>query len=190
MKGIVLTKFTRSTDLQPDSVIELLFRTYYSPLCKFVNKMVRDQALAEDIVQETFIRVWNNREKLDAAKSIKSYIYKIAYNYTLNHLEKQKSFTLHDYSEVDKKYHSAHADEQMIDHELQNKATEALNNLPVRCRAVFIMCRHENMSYQEVAEAMEVSVKTVENQMSKALKNLRQELSPYFDIMTLIVFLN
>lgn len=185
-----MTKKTKNIDLQPDSVIELLFRTYYSPLCKFVNKIVRDQALSEDIVQETFIRIWNNRDNLDSAKSIKSYLYKIAYNYTLNHLEKQKNFTLQDYSEVDKMYQSAQADEQIIDHELQHKASEAMNSLPVKCKAVFIMCRHENMTYQEVADAMEISVKTVENQMSKALKSLRQQLSPYFDVLTLVLFLN
>ena len=152
--------------------------------------MVRDQALAEDIVQETFIRLWNNRENLDATQSIKSYLYKIAYNYTLNHLEKQKNFSMHDYTEVDQKYHAAQADEPLIDDELQRKAAEALNNLPVKCRAVFIMCRHENMTYQEVADAMEISVKTVENQMGKALKTLRQQLSPYFDVISLIIFLN
>ena len=187
---IILTNTTGNTDLGPDSVIELLFRTYFAPLCKFVNKMVHDQALAEDIIQETFIRIWNSRENLDTTKSIKSYLYKIAYNYTLNHLEKQKNFTMHDYSEVDKKYQSAHADEQIINHELQYKAAEALNSLPVKCRAVFIMCRHENMTYQEVADAMEISVKTVENQMGKALKSLRQQLSPYFEVISLILFLN
>lgn len=191
-----LTHLNKETDtnskIEGDGkdLFEMLFKSFYKPLCIFSNNLVKDRSAAEDIVQEVFLKIWNKREDLDPSRSIKSYLFRATYNHTLNYLEKEKQhFNLTDYTDVTKEPNSPHADEDIQLKEMEAEVRKAIDHLPVKCRAVFLMCREQEMTYKEVAEAMNISVKTVENQMGKALKTLREKLAPYMDYLPIWVIL-
>jgi len=169
--------------------IEFLFKSFYAPLCKSVYKFVRDADAAEDIVQEVFYKVWRNRNSLDLSKSVKSYLYRSAINTALNYLEKNKRTVELEDNEVAKTGLAVNATEDLLDGaELQQKINCVIDGLPPRCQAVFTMSRFEEMSYQEIADTLNVSVKAVEKQMSKALKILREALKMYVNYL-IIMFL-
>ncbi|QHT66492.1 RNA polymerase sigma-70 factor [Rhodocytophaga rosea] len=158
--------------------IELLFKQYYSPLCRTVNRMVNDTDAAEDLVQDVFMKMWNNRQTLEINFSFKSYLYRSAINAALNHLEKnKKNVALEDSNFIEPT--SSEADEQLHYSEVQQRVQEATDALPPACKTIFVLSRHENMSYKEIAEALQISPKTVENQMGKALKHFREYLNVY-----------
>jgi len=160
--------------------IEELFRAYYSPMVKLVNRMLRNAEASEDIVQDVFVKVWNNRINLDKGKSIKSYLYRSAINTAINYLEKDKRSIRLDHNDLTS--HStigSQTEEGLNLKELERKVSEAIDSLPPRCKAVFVMSRYEELSYKEIAESMEISIKTVENQMGKALSIMREHLKLY-----------
>jgi RNA polymerase sigma-70 factor, ECF subfamily len=158
--------------------IELLFKHYYAPLCRTVNRMVRDTDAAEDLVQDVFVKVWNNRQALEINFSIKSYLYRSAINAALNYLEKNKKQVPMEEAAVLEP--SANNVEDMLNAaEVQQRVSEATEALPPACKTIFILSRHENMSYKEIADTLNLSPKTVENQMGKALKHFREYLSAY-----------
>jgi RNA polymerase sigma-70 factor (ECF subfamily) len=158
--------------------IELLFKHYYSPLCRTVNRIVRDTDAAEDLVQDVFMKVWNNRKTLEINFSMKSYLYRSAINSALNYLEKnKKQVHMEEASFVEP---STNNTEDLLNaSEVQQRVNEATEALPPACKTIFILSRHENMSYKEIADTLQISPKTVENQMGKALKHFREYLNAY-----------
>ncbi len=156
---------------------EELFRKWYAPLCKMVFRILRDQQLAEDTVQEVFIKLWEKRTELKIEVSLKSYVYRAAINASYNHLEKNKRYAklaLQDMTiELEE---SATADGQIQAQELEKKISNTLYTLPEACREIFILSRYEGLSYKQIAETLSISVKTVENQMGKALRIFREQL--------------
>lgn len=168
--------------------MEFLFKSFYIPLCKSVYRIVRDTDVAEDIVQEVFYKVWRNRDTLDLSKSVKSYLYRSAINTALNYLEKHKRVVELDGNEMLSNKYSANTTEEVLDgSELENKINCTINELPPRCKTVFMMSRFEEMSYQEIADSLDVTVKAVEKQMSKALQILRESLKMYVKYMILVI---
>lgn len=166
--------------------IELLFKQYYSPLCRTVNRIVNDTDAAEDLVQDVFMKVWNNRQTLEINYSFKSYLYRSAINSALNYLEKNKKKTALEDSAYSMPA-GTEADDQLHFEEVQQRVKEATEALPPACKTIFVLSRHENMSYKEIAEALQISPKTVENQMGKALKHFREYLNVYIKHLFSIV---
>ncbi|MDO1446779.1 RNA polymerase sigma-70 factor [Rhodocytophaga aerolata] len=167
--------------------IELLFKHYYASLCRTVNRIVRDTDAAEDIVQDVFMKVWNNRQTLEINFSIKSYLYRSAINSALNYLEKnKKQVHLEDANLLEP---SGNNVEEMLNAaEVQQRVFEATEALPPACKTIFVLSRHENMSYKEIADTLNISPKTVENQMGKALKHFREYLNAYIKHLFTITF--
>ncbi|ATP56645.1 RNA polymerase sigma-70 factor [Pedobacter ginsengisoli] len=162
-----------------------MFKAHYKELHSYANIMLRDQDIAEEIVQSMFLKFWEKRELLNVQTSIKAYLYKCVYNDSLNYLKHQKvktkyqDFTIHTMNN----HHEA-ASSRVELNELEFKLQEALNELPEHCRTIFQMSRFEELKYREIAEQLDLSIKTVENQMGKALKILRLKLA---DFITLIL---
>ncbi len=158
--------------------MEALFKKYYAPLGRTVNRMVNDSQATEDILQDVFLKIWNNRKEMEFNYSIKSYLYRAAINAALNYLEKNKRNVS---IEVDSLPEQAtyHVEEQIHASELESRVKEAIETLPPACKTVFVLSRYEEMSYKEIADSMQISVKTVENQMGKALKQMKLYLSTY-----------
>ncbi len=141
--------------------------------------MVRSSAVAEDIVQDVFLKVWNNRTQLDEQKSVKAYLYRAAINTTLNYLEKAKSQTaLSD--EYENQVGVNTVDESVAYQETEQRIQAAIDTLPPKCKVVFTLSRFEDQSYAEIAQTLSISVKSVEKHMGKALKILREQLKDYF----------
>ena len=158
--------------------IEELFNEHYEFLCNVANRLLNDRDAARDIVQDVFLQLWRKRNELNIDHSMKGYLYRAAINGSLQYLEKSKR-TLH-IVEDPSPPNLIHRDvEETIQYkELKKDYEKALDLLPTKCRAIFVLSRYEEMKYKEIAAHLEVSVKTVETQMSIALKRLKGYLEP------------
>lgn len=162
--------------------IELLFRLYYGKVCQAVYKIIPKADITEDLAQEVFYELWRKKDQLFIQSSYLAYLRRAAINKALNYLRDQK-IKLDDFTDVSQlKLSAPLSDEQLNAKELQVVINQAVDLLPERCRLVFVLSRFEQMSYQEIADQMGISIKTVENQVSKALKLLRVALGPYLPI--------
>jgi RNA polymerase sigma-70 factor, ECF subfamily len=158
-----------------------LFDELYTPLCQFCMRLVNDKDVTEDIVQEQFIYLWENRQRLATISSIKAYLFKAVKNKSLNYLKKQFSkkgiIQLNDSVEVPQDRTQPSASDLLESKELENLLEKALNSLPLRCHTIFNMKRFAEMNNKEVAESLNISIKTVEAQMTIAIKKLSAYLS-------------
>jgi RNA polymerase sigma-70 factor (ECF subfamily) len=164
---------------------EKMFHEYYHGLCQFANRFLGDVDESEEVVQDTFVKLWQSRDQLTINHSLKSYLYQSVRNKCLNNLkhgavvrEHQAYSKIHSSSEI-------HQD-TMITTELENRIKESVNLLPPERKRVFLMSREEGLSYKEIALTLNISIKTVENQMGRALKFLREELVDF--LMIFFVF--
>lgn len=159
---------------------EQLFKSHFAYLCHFAGQYVQDRDAAQDICQQVFIRLWEKREEMDPNQSIPSYLFTAVKNRCLNHLRDTKKYRSKildlDCGDLD---FSREDQDLLAAEELQRRIEEALASLPDKCRAVFERSRYRQMKYQEIAEELDISPKTVEAHMSKALKTLREALSDY-----------
>lgn len=162
-----------------DGVIEALFRQHYTFVCQAAYRILPDGHLVEDLAQDVFYELWKKRERLDIKTSIRAYLKRAVINKTLNYIRGQKM----KFSDVEDHQMDFHASVGPTDHleteEMEKIIHAAIDKLPERCRIVFSLSRFEEMSYQEIAQQLEISPKTVENQISKALRLLRKALEVY-----------
>lgn len=171
---------------------ELLFRKFYVRLFAFANKFLNDAEEAQEIVQEVFAKIWEGRDEIDPEDSLKSYIFKIAQNLSINKLRRRKVESR--YCEIYRLVYIEHeeysAHESLLARELQKDIAHSLGKLPAECRKVFELSREDGLKYKEIAVTLNISVKTVEAQMSKALRLLRVELSEYLTILLIALISN
>jgi RNA polymerase sigma-70 factor (family 1) len=167
-----------------EMVFDTVFRRYYEPLCHYATKLTNgDPDEAEDLVQQTFVKLWERRSALDIAWSMKSYLYKMVHNAALNRIRHQK--TKDKYQQFNaQQLDTQHVQPEDTAPELQERLKKALDELPPQCRNVFELSRFEELKYREIAEHLEISIKTVETQMGKALRIMRLQLADY--LVTLI----
>lgn len=162
-----------------EQAIELLFRLYYKKVCQAVYKIIPKEETTEDLAQEVFYELWRKKDYLQIHTSYAAYLRRAAVNKALNYLRDQK-IKLDDSTVVGQlKLQAPLSDEKLEAAELQLIIDQAVDQLPERCRLVFVLSRFEQMSYKEIAEQLNISPKTVENQITKALRLLRQTLGPY-----------
>lgn len=150
-----------------------LFDTYFVPLCRFVRTFVNDCSVAEDIVMDIFTTVWEKRNELEIDVSWKAYLFRSARNRALNYIRDNERFvsvsdwSFYDITETDHPYELA---------ELERLIREAVSSLPDHCREVFRKSRFEHHTNKEIATTLNISVKYVEAQITKALKLIRKYL--------------
>jgi RNA polymerase sigma-70 factor, ECF subfamily len=157
--------------------MEVLFKQYYTLLCRTAVRFTKDTDAAEDLVQEVFCKIWQNREVLEVSSSYKAYLVRSVTNQALNYLEKHKRLVFsEDTSSFENDYAANTTVELVEGTEMEIKIQHALSALPPQCRLIFEMSRFEELSYKEIADALTLSPKTVENQMGKALRILREKL--------------
>ncbi len=168
--------------------ISLIFRTYYSYLCKVAYKIIPDSNLAEDLSQEVFFELWRKKGRLQGVTSLKAYLRRATVNRALNFIRDQR-VKLVDEELRPVMSRQAQATQQMEADELQQRIDQAIDSLPERCRMVFVLSRFEDMSYQQIAEVLDISVKTVENQVSKALRLLREALAPFLSLLLFLALI-
>lgn len=150
------------------------FYKYYEPLCRYAFTIVKEPHSCEDIVQETFLRVWEKKQNLIGSEELTWYLYTAIRNNSLSFLDKKQRTVLGDFNgqeiiETPGERPPARVKETDFDTLLKT----ALENLPPRCREVFVLSRVSNLTYKQISDSLGISIKTVENQMGKALKILR-----------------
>lgn len=159
------------------AAFEKLFQLYYSRLCLFSNSYVRSLDIARDVVQEVYIKIWDNHENFHVHQSLKAYLYQAVRNQSLNFLQQKKQKAR--LEERLKKQQEIIEEAEIIQlntEELTEKIWKLVEQLPERRRTIFILYRKHGLSYSEIAEVMDIARKTVENQMGKSLKFLREHL--------------
>ncbi|MBC8346192.1 MAG: RNA polymerase sigma-70 factor [Candidatus Marinimicrobia bacterium] len=156
-----------------------IFQLYHQPLFRFTVSRVHDPDIASDIVQDSFVRVWKNRKYIQSKKSFFSYIATIASNLTKDHFRHQAVRQKHE-SQIESELYTAaeNIENREEKEEIQKNILEAIHShLPEKCRNIFILSRIEGLSSKEIADVMNLSVRTVENQLYRGLKILRNKLS-------------
>lgn len=163
-----------------DAVIEVFFKRYYQYLCIVVMRMLSDKAKTEDLVQDVFYELWRKRESLFITTSLKAYLKRAAVNKTLNYFRAEKmKFSDNEIILPSIETETSSAIDIMETAELKIFIDQSIDALPPRCKMIFVLSRYEEMSHKEIAAQLDISVKTVENQISKALKLLRGQLVGY-----------
>ena len=177
-----------SKDREKD--FEMVFKAHFKGLQSYAATIVRDVVMAEEMVQNVFVRLWEKSEQIEIRESVSGYLYRSVYHECLNYLKHLKVREAYEsYAVYSMETTSSSNGAQHTEHkDLQQRLEVALNELPEKCRTIFQMSRFEELKYQEIADRLSIPVKMVENQMGKALKLLRVQLIDYLPI-TLILFL-
>lgn len=174
-----------------ERAFEQMFKGHYQNLCSFANSFLDDMDEAEEIVQQVFYSLWTKRESIEVNSTLKSYLFKAVHNSSLNKIKQGKVRQL--YAD-DYKSHANVTTHSTTD-VLQGKELEAIINnaiaeLPEQCGVVFKMSRFGNLKYAEIADELNISVKTVENHMGKALRLMRDKLKDYLHILIWFLIFN
>ena len=178
---------------QDEAVFERVFKTHFKNLHAYACTIIREEAAAEEVVQQVFFKLWERSKGLSISGSVAAYLYRAVYNESLNYLKHQKV-----QSEYQQHFTHTMKNESYIPgkkfsmKELEEQLTRAINELPEQCRTVFQLSRFEELRYREIADHLGISIKTVENHMGKALKILRTKLVEFlpFTVFCLFKFLN
>jgi RNA polymerase sigma-70 factor (family 1) len=157
---------------------ESLFRSSYVSLVRYARTMVKDQDDAEEIVQDLFYRIWQDREKIKIESSLNGYLFRAVHNRCLHFIEHNRIVVKHAEEMSFRAPESTESPSDILNYkELQARIAGILEKLPERCGKIFCMNRFEGLKYNEIAEKLSVSVKTVEANMGRALREFRKELT-------------
>lgn len=173
-----------------ESAIDLVFRKYYSFLCKSVYRIISDTQITEDLAQEVFYELWRKKAQLNITTSLRAYLKRAALNKALNYIRDQKIDFRNAPAKEELTSKEASIVQELAAVNLQQEIDQAIDSLPEKCRLVFVLSRYEEMSYRQIAEQLDISIKTVENQISKALKSLRKALANHLPISLFLLLLS
>jgi len=170
------------------TAFEMLFRTFYQPLCNYAYTFTQDRDEAEEVVQSTFLSIWEKYKTLEIHTAMKPYLYAMVRNSCLNIIKHEKIKQKHIQSEMVLGERSSESvTHTVLAIELDERIQQALEKLPEQCRLIFKLSRFEDLKYAEIAEHLGLSVKTVENQMGKALKIMREQLKDYLPLLLVLM---
>lgn len=184
----MITSSLHSIQSGNEKAFEELFKTQYPALCGYARKYLEDIDQAEEIVQEMFFNFWQKKENMKINTSLEAYLFRSVRNACLNylkHLKIQEQYKLANNQEIKQKEQEIH--DTVVAMELEEKIEQIIDQLPPERQKVFKMSRHEELKYKEIAQKLNISIKTVEVQMSKALKFLRMHLSDYLSLVFIYV---
>ena len=160
---------------------EYVFNTYFDQLFRYAKEILKDRDQAEDVVENLFLRVWEDRKKINVHTSVRSYLYRSTFNASLNVLRKKRSenkyrdFFLHhaDFIKCHDYGSSSYPLSDIIEKEYNEEIEKVIDDLPPQCKKIFLMSRIEDLPHKEIAERLGISVNTVKSQIMKALKKLQ-----------------
>ncbi|MDP2335083.1 MAG: RNA polymerase sigma-70 factor [Bacteroidota bacterium] len=172
-----------------EQAFQALFLKHYSAMCHFAGQFLNNSELAEETVQDMFVKIWEKRESLNIETSVKHYFFRSVRNHCLNQIQHEK---------IKKQYaskilQSSHQDidpgQYYLEVDLIQKIEKSIDSLPPKRKEIFRLSREQGLKYTEIAGKLNISVKTVEAQMGLALKHLRTELKDFSNhLMTLLLF--
>jgi RNA polymerase sigma-70 factor (ECF subfamily) len=170
---------------------EQVFKANFKSLHAYAFTMLKDEMAAEEMVQNVFCKLWERTDNLSITGSLRAYLYRAVHNESLNYLKHLKIRSQHQlYVSHRMNQETDNAARTMQVKELEQKLQDALNELPEQCRTIFQLSRFEELRYREIADRLDISVKTVENQMGKALRLLRLKLVDFLPLIFLLLDLN
>lgn len=186
MTETVLIKGLQNRD---EAAFEQVFKQHYKSLHAYACTLLKDDIVAEEMVQNVFFKLWERTDNLSITGSVAAYLYRAVHNESLNYLKHLKVRSGH-------QLFVSHRNEELADQasrkiqlsQLEEKLHEALTDLPEQCRTIFQLSRFDELRYREIAEKLDISVKTVENQMGKALKILRSRLADFLVLILIIIY--
>ncbi|MCB0527380.1 MAG: RNA polymerase sigma-70 factor [Saprospiraceae bacterium] len=172
-----------------ESALRRIFDRHYALLLGDIYRIIPDENTCQDLAQEVFVELWRKRAELDIHTSLRAYLRRAAVNRALNHLKASRRLAL---DESVEQLHVADESEREIaekaDRDSMEKALHAaIDALPEKCRLVFSLSRFEHLSHREISEKLGISVKTIENQITKAMKLLRQALARHADLSPVVI---
>lgn len=158
-----------------------VFRMYYSPLLNYAGRILKDVEAANDVVQECFCRLYERRRELRKELQVRPYLYKSVYNACMDAIKHQKVESNYINQELldfyfSKVVETPEAEQALLDEDLKGAIQAAINKLPERCREIFVLSKVDGLSNKQIAEQLNISMKTVEAQMTTAFVRLRKEL--------------
>lgn len=160
--------------MSPSSQFESFYKKHHPSLVAYAIYLIGSKEDAIELVNDVFVSVWKKKDNLEISDSLKPYLFRAVKNKCINHYQK-KVIPMHDIQDIETAS-SSKADEQLNYKESMLRVEQVLELLPPKCKQVFMMSRIDDLSYKEIAEFLDISIKTVENQMSKALKIFRKNL--------------
>ncbi len=163
-----------------------VFYKYYPSLCKYAYSILGNKELSEDIVQDSFVKVWDKKQDLVGINNIRFYLFSVVRNGSFTSLKNQQKHPVVAFTNNSEILNNHETQQVAVD--VEKLVDEALKRLPPKCREVFLLTRIGNLSYKEVADTLNISIKTVENQMVKALKIIRIFVSENGIYLILIYF--
>jgi RNA polymerase sigma-70 factor (ECF subfamily) len=158
---------------------DAIFRAHYAALVRLAEGLLPGRGLAEEVVQDVMLELWRRRESLTVQESLRAYLFRATRNRALNRLRHERVEMVSAPLVRSGTVREADAEPNLVEMEIRAALEQALERLPERCREVFTLSRTHGLRYAEIAQALDISVKTVEAQMGKALRLLRQELAPW-----------
>ncbi len=162
-----------------EAAFDSIFRSHYAHLVGVAGAMLRDSAAAEEVVQDVMLELWRRRETVAIETSLRAYLFRATRNRALNHIRHEKVARRAEPHAGPDAHVPAAADARIVQQEIQEALRGAVRELPARCREVFELSRVHGLKYAEIATTLEISVKTVEAQMGKALRLVRERLAPW-----------
>jgi RNA polymerase sigma-70 factor, ECF subfamily len=156
-----------------------VFRTWYAPLVRFVDALLRQRDEAEEVAQEVMLELWNRRAHLDPERPVQAWLFRAARNRALNVVRHRKVVQQSEPVIASLTGDATPSDRAVVEHELEAALHEAIAELPPRCREVFVRSRSDGLRNTEIAAALGISVKAVEAQIGRALRTLRERLRPW-----------
>jgi RNA polymerase sigma-70 factor, ECF subfamily len=175
---------------------EVFFKEYYKFLCSYAYGLTKERHIAEEIVEDFFVSLWNNRQKINITTSVRSYFIGSIHNRCLNYLQREKTKFLssQDISRlidreetIGDRLITLEVPSLLVD-ELEQALEQAIEKLPPGCKETFLLSRYKNLSYEQIAEKQNISVNTVKTQIKIALSKLREYLKDYLVVILFFIF--
>lgn len=162
--------------------------TYNKPLFAYAISLTHDTAMAQDVLQNVFLKTWEKRQKINISTSLQNYLYRAVYNEFINQYKKNKATFL-----IEQKYHEALEkvvikDEELPFENIIKQVTSEIDNLPPKCKEVFILSRKEGLTNIEIADYLNISIKSVEAHIKKAFSTLKKNMTTKYKSILFFVF--
>ena len=167
---------------------EIVFREYYRPMAAYAFRFLNNLPEAENIVQEVFLRLWQKRREIMITSSLQNYLFRSVKNQCINHIEHEKIKTGYQDMVINHETNRVEYNEFFLEFGLKKKIETAIAALPEKRQEIFRLAREDGLKYREIADRLEISVKTVETQMTLALKQLRESLREYKNLVMFFLY--
>ncbi|MFH6995095.1 RNA polymerase sigma-70 factor [Flavobacterium sp. FlaQc-48] len=173
-----------------ESALTELYNQFWQLLFMSSYNVIKDKELCEDIIQDIFMNIWHNREKLEIHISLKGYMYACARYQVFNHLKKNKDkIHIELFDDLEKRFQHTTPETEMMHDELVQQINLIIATLPEKCQLVYKLSREEQLSHKEIAERLHISTKTVENHITKALQTIRLSMGSSASV-TMVLWLS